>query len=416
MALAGERTALPAWREAAAAMSPSTVTAGFLSVLVSYAGPLLIYLQAARAMGASDAGFSSWVMAISLAAGATSIGLSLLTRAPIVTAWSAPGTVLLISIGSDLPFSDVVGAFLVSALVILALGITGLFDRLVAAIPKPVASGMMAGILFGFGLTAMGAIGTAPVIFAVLVTAYLVFTVLLPRYAVVIMLAVGLLLAWLVEGVPMGEIRLTLAHPVLTWPTFSVQALAGLALPLILTTLTGQFLPGMAILRANGYRVAARPIVVICALASLPSALFGGITTALASITLALCAAPDAHPDTARRYAAGVACGLFFCLGGLLAGTIVQLLTLLPVAVIALLAGLALLGAIAKSLGDTLSPEGTTPSDRQAGLLAFMVTTSGVSLLGIGAAFWGVAVGMAAVALSALAARLKRSPASSRIS
>lgn len=266
-------------------------------------------------MGVSDAAFSSWVMAISIAAGLTSIALSLMTRAPIVTAWSAPGTVLLISVGAGMPFSDVVGAFVLSALVILALGVTGLFDRLVAAIPKPVASGMMAGILFGFGLKAMGAMATAPAIFAVLVAAYLVFSVLLPRYAVVIMLILGLLLAWLVEDVPMGDVRATFASPVLTWPSFSVQAMAGLALPLILTTLTGQFLPGMAILRANGFQVAARPIVVLCALASLPSGLFGGITTALASITLALCAALDAHRDPARRYAAGVACGVVFCRG-----------------------------------------------------------------------------------------------------
>lgn len=406
--IGSDRAAPIGWRQALLDLQPSTVTAGFLSVLVSYAGPLLIYLQAARAMGVTDAAFSSWVMAISIAAGLTSIALSLMTRAPIVTAWSAPGTVLLISTGAGMPFSDVVGAYVVTALVILALGVTGLFDRLVAAIPRPVASGMMAGILFGFGLKAMGAMATAPAIFAVLVAAYLVFSVLLPRYAVVIMLVLGLLLAWLVEGVPMGDVRATFASPVLTWPSFSVQALAGLALPLILTTLTGQFLPGMAILRSNGFQVAARPIVVLCALASLPSALFGGITTALASITLALCAAPDAHRDPARRYAAGVACGVFFCVGGLLAGTIVQLLTLLPVAVIALLAGLALLGAILKSLTDTLSPDGSSPADRQAGLLAFLVTTSGVSLMGIGSAFWGVVVGIAAVGLVGLAARLKR--------
>lgn len=391
-----------AWR-----VSPASITAGFLSVLVSYAGPLMIYLQAARAMGVDNAEFSSWVMAISVAAGATSIALSLMTRAPIVTAWSAPGTALLITSGSGLPFSDIVGAYCATALVVLTLGATGVFDRLVNAIPKPVASGMMAGILFSFGLSAMTSLGTAPVIFAVLVAAFLIFSTLLPRYAVVIMLIVGLLLAWLVEGVPLNDVRILLPRPVLTWPTFSVEALAGLALPLILTTLTGQFLPGMAILRANGYDVPARPVVVLCALASLPSALFGGITTALASITLALCASPDAHPERARRYVAGVACGVFFLLGGLLSGTIVQLFTVLPAAVIALLAGLALLGAVLKSLADTLSAEGSA-IHRQAGLLAFMVTTSGVSLLGIGAAFWGIAVGLAAVALPGLMVRLQQ--------
>ncbi|MBB1493017.1 benzoate/H(+) symporter BenE family transporter [Paracoccus sp. MC1854] len=168
--------------------------------------------------------------------------------------------------------------------------------------------------------------------------------------------------------------------------------MAGLALPLILTTLMGQFLPGTAILRANGYDVAARPVVALWALALLPSGLLGG--------------SPRRPPGHGHRYAAGGACGAFFLLDRLLAGTIAQLLKHLPVAVIALLAGLALLGAIMKSL-RTLSPEGS-PADRQAGLLAFMVTSSSVSVMGIGSAFWGVVVGIAAVGLSALAARVKR--------
>nr|WP_255434984.1 benzoate/H(+) symporter BenE family transporter [Paracoccus sp. MC1862] len=174
---------------------------------------------------------------------------------------------------------------------------------------------------------------------------------MLPRYAVVVMLAVGLLLAWLIKGVPMGDVRATLARPALTWPRFSAPALAGLAPPLILTTLMGQFLPGTAILRANGYDVAARPVVALWALASLPSGLLGG--------------SPRRPPGHGHRYAAVGACGAFFLLDRLLAGTIAQLLKHLPVAVIALLAGLALLGAIMKSLAERCSPRAARPTGRR---------------------------------------------------
>lgn len=375
---------------------PAILTAGFLVVLVSYAGPLLVYLQASRAMGVSAAEFSSWVFAISITAGLTSIGLSLWTRAPVVTAWSAPGTVLLISLGTGMPFAEVVGAFLVAAAAILVLGATGLFDRLVAAIPGAVADGMMAGILFGFAVQAMAGAAEAPGVVAILVAGYFAFGALAPRYAMLMLLALGLLLSWAFYGVNPGAVGLALAEPRLTMPAFTLEAALSLALPLVLTTVTGQFLPGLTILRANGYEVAARPIILVSSLASIVAAFFGGITTALAAITLALCAGPESHPDPGRRWMAGVAAGCFFCLGGIFAGSIGRLLALLPAQIIALLAGLALLGAILKSLGDMVA----AGRDAQAGLVTFAITTAGVSIWGVGSAFWGVLAGMGAVALT----------------
>ncbi len=372
------------------------ISAGFLVMLVSYAGPLLIYLQAAHAMGADAAEFSSWVFAISVTAGVSSILLSWLTRAPVATAWSAPGTVLLISLGTGLPFAEVVGAFLVAAAVILVLGVTGLFDRLVAAIPRAVADGMMTGILFGFGLHAMGGLAEAPFTVALLLGAYFAFSAFTPRYAMLALLVIGLGLSWQVYGVRPDSVGIEFAHPRLTWPAFSLEASLSLGLPLIITTLTGQFLPGLTILRASGYDVAARPILIVCALASAFGAVFGGITTALASITLALCAGPEAHPDPGKRWRAGVAAGVFFILGGVFAGTVGGLLALLPVQIIAMLAGLALLGAILRSMSGMLA----SGADAQAGLVAFLVTTTGVSIHGISSAFWGVVVGIGAVAVT----------------
>jgi benzoate membrane transport protein len=383
---------------------PGIVSAGFLVVLVSYSGPLLVYLQAAQAMGVSAAEFSSWVFAISIAGGATSIALSWWTRAPVATAWSAPGTVLLISLGTRLPFAEVVGAFLVAASAILLLGASGLFDRIVRAIPGAVADGMMAGILFGFAVDAMGGIGAAPGIVAVLLAAYFAFGALVPRYAMLLLLVLGLAISWQVYGVEPGAVGIALAEPRLTLPRFSLEATLSLALPLVITTLTGQFLPGFTILKANGYEVAARPVIVATSLASMLAALFGGITTSLAAITLALCAGPEAHPDPGRRWLAGVAAGALFCLGGIFAGSIGRLLALLPVQVIAMLAGLALLGAIGQSLTDMLGSR----EDVQAGLVTFAITTADVSLWGVDSAFWGVVAGIGAVAVTR-AARMGRS-------
>lgn len=383
--------------------APSTIAAGFLVALIGYAGPLLIYLQASEAMGFPGTVFSSWVFAISLAAGVSSIVLSSWFKVPAVTAWSAPGTVLLISIGQTLPFAEVAGAYLFTALVILAVGASGLFDRLVAMIPRTVASGVMAGILFRFGADAMGSLGSDPGMFAVLLAAFLILSIWTPRYTVILLLGLGVTLAWGVYGVPVETVSATLATPVVTMPVFSIEALLSLGVPLVLITLSGQFLPGIAIIRANGYDIKARPVLVVASLASIPSAFFGGITTALAAITAALSASPSAHTDPSRRYTAGIAAGMFLCIGGVFAGSIVELLTLLPTAMIALLAGLALLGAIMKGLSDTL----TGPADVQAGLLAFIVTTADFSLWSVNSAFWGVLVGVAAVHLTRAAQALK---------
>ena len=387
-----------------AALTPSTISAGFLAVLISYAGPLLIYLQAARAMQIPEDVFSSWVFAISMAAGLSTLALSLWARAPVITAWSAPGTALLIAIGTGLPMAEITGAYIIAALTILAIGLTGLFDRLVRALPAPVSAGMMAGILFSFGVNAMAALGTAPVAFLILLTVFLLLRVLTPGLAVIGVLVLALGLTRFLYDIPLTGIGFHAPRLVVTVPEWSFAATLGLAVPLIIVTLSGQFLPGMAILRANGYDLPARPIIVLTALISVPAALLGGITTALASITIAFCASPEADADPQRRYGAGVACGLFYCLGAVLAGSVVTLITLLPQNIVAMLAGFALLGAIQKSLSDTLAPD----DGAQAGLLSFMVTASGVNLFGISAAFWGVIAGLAAWHIGRIGRRLAR--------
>lgn len=369
--------------------SISAVTAGFLAVLISYSGPLAIFFQAGDSAGISPQMMTSWVWAISLAAAVSGIVLSAWLKVPVVTAWSAPGTALLVTLFPSLSLNEAVGAYITAAVIIFVIGITGLFDALVQRIPKGIAAGMMAGILFQFGLGAFQAIETTPLLAVGMVLAYLVFRRLAPRYALVLLLITGVILAVTLEGASLSGVRWTMAVPQVITPEWSWSSTLSLALPLVLVSLTGQFLPGMAILRAAGYRTPARPIIGVTSLVSLPFALFGGITTVVAAITAALCTGKDAHEDPDKRYVAGIANGLFYLVGGLFAGAIVSLFTSLPSAFVTVLAGLALIGAISGNLATALGDE----QHREAAVMTFIATASNMSLFGLSSAFWGVVIG-----------------------
>lgn len=373
-------------------LSLPAVAAGFLAVLVSYAGPLAIFFQAGASAGVSQEMMTSWVWAISLGAAVSGMVLSFWLRAPVVTAWSAPGTALLVTLFPDLSLNEAVGAYLTAAAITLVIGLSGSFDALVRAIPRGVAAGMMAGILFQFGAGAFTAIDGSPALALGMLGAYLLGRRCWPKYSLILLLLTGIGLAVALEGASLAGLRWELATPQLIKPEWSLAATLSLALPLVLVSLSGQFLPGMAILQGAGYRVPARPVLAVTSLASLPMALFGGISIVVAAITAAICAGKDAHEDPKRRYVAGVFNGVFYLVGGLFAGTIVSLFTSLPVAFVAVLAGLALLGAIGGNLAAALEQ----PKGREAALIAFIVTASGLSLFGLSSALWGVVFGLTA--------------------
>lgn len=373
------------WRD----WSLSAVLAGFLAVLVSYSGPLVIFFQAAQSAGVSADVMTSWVWAISLGAAVSGLVLSLWLKVPVVTAWSAPGTALLVTLFPGLSLNEAVGAYLIAAALIFLIGVSGSFDRIIASIPKGIAAGMMAGILFQFGVGAFRAVGSMPALALGMIVSYIVFRRWAPRYAIVLVLLVGVAISAGPGQFALGSLHFQMATPQVFWPEFSWAGTLSLALPLVLVSLTGQFLPGMAILRISGYDTPARPILGVTSLASLAIAVFGGITIVLAAITAALCTGPDAHDDKRRRYIAGVANGLFYLVGGVFAGAIVQLFTSLPTQFVAILAGLALLGAIGANLVETVQAE----SHREAALITFIATASGMTFLGLGSAFWGVVLG-----------------------
>jgi len=383
--------------------SVSAITAGFLAVLIAYAGPAVIFFQAAAVAGISNEMLSSWIWAISIGPAVTGIYLSWKFKTPIVTAWSAPGTALLVTLFPSISVNQAVAAYITSAALIFIIGVSGWFDRIIRAIPRGIASGMMAGILFQFGLDAFRSAATMPLLAFGMIAAYIVFRRLWPRYCIVLVLAAGIALAVLAGHTNLSSLELRLATPVFIMPDWTWDSTLSLALPLVLVSLTGQFLPGMAILKVSGYETPARPLLVTTSIASAVVAVFGGINVVIAAITAALCTSKDAHEDHGKRYIAGIANGVFYLLGGLFAGTIVLLFTALPKEFIAVLAGLARVGAIASNVVGTVQDE----ENREAAIITFLATASNMSYLGLGSAFWGVVIGGFAYAVL----RLRRSRA-----
>ncbi|HAV37892.1 MAG TPA: benzoate transporter [Massilia sp.] len=372
--------------------SVSSVTAGFLAVLVSFTGPLAIFYQAAQAAHADSATFASWVWGISIGAAVSGILLSWMLRAPVITAWSAPGTALLITLFPGLSLNEAVGAYLTAAAILLVIGLSGSFDRLMALVPKGVASGMMAGILLPFGLEAFRATATLPLLACGMILAYLVFRRWAARYSVMLLLLAGVLLALAQGATHFSNIALRLVAPQFIMPAWSWASTFSLALPLVLVTLAGQYLPGMAVLKTSGYDTPVRPIMGINSLVSLAVAVTGGITIAIAAITAAMCTGPDAHEDPRRRYVAGIANGVFYLLAGLCGGSIVMLFAALPKELVVTLAGLALLAPITANLAGIVAAE----DHREAAVVTFLATASDMRFLGLGSAFWGIVIGMVA--------------------
>lgn len=372
--------------------SLSATIAGFLAVLISYSGPLIIFFQAAQKAHVSTEMMISWIWAISIGAAVTGIFLSIRFKTPVVTAWSAPGTALLVTLFPNISLSEAVAAYITAAIVIFLVGITGYFDKLLKWIPQGIAAGMMAGILFQFGLGLFLATDTLPLIVFSMLLCYLISRRFSPRYCMLWVLICGVAFSFLLGKMNPVPLDFQIARPQFITPEWSWFSTLNLALPLILVSLTGQFLPGMAILKLSGYNTPAKPIIAAASLASLFAAFAGGITIVLASITATLCMGKDAHELKDKRYIAGIANGLFYILGGVFAGSIVALFSLLPKELVAALAGLALLGAIASNIKIAIQED----QQRDPALITFLATVSGMHFLGLSSVFWGMCIGMLA--------------------
>ena len=370
--------------------SISATVAGFLAVLISYSGPLIIFFQAAQQAQVPTDMMASWIWGISIGAALAGIFLSIKFKVPVITAWSAPGTALLVTLFPQISLNEAVAAYITSAVVIFIIGASGYFDKLLKWIPQDIAAAMMAGILFQFGLGLFLATNSMPMIVFGMLAVFLFAKRLSPRYAMVWVLFAGVALSLLLGKMNPITMDFSLAIPHFIQPEWTWNSTLNLALPLILVSLTGQFLPGMAIMKLSGYDTPAKPIITTTSIASLAVACVGGITIVLASITAALCMGKDAHELKEKRYIAGIANGIFYILGGLFAGSIVMLFSLLPKELVAALAGLALLGAIGTNISAAMKNE----THRDAALITFLATASGMHFLGLSSVFWGICIGL----------------------
>lgn len=314
--------------------SVSHLTAGFIAVLVGYTSSAAIVFQAASAAGAGAELIGSWLWALGIGMFATSVGLSLWFKAPVLTAWSTPGAALLAVGLSGVPMSEAIGAFLFASALIVVCGVFGLFEAIMRHVPKSLAAALLAGVLARFGMALFSALGSELLLVGAMFAVYFAGRRWLPRYAVPLAFLVGLLLAAAGGMIHAEAVSLTLALPVWTTPTFSLTTLIGVGLPLFIVTMASQNVPGLAVLRANGYQTPASPLITWTGVTGLLLAPFGGFAFNLAAITAAICMSPAADPDPAQRYRASVWAGVFYLFTGLFGATVAALFGALPAALI----------------------------------------------------------------------------------
>jgi benzoate membrane transport protein len=375
-------------------LSLPAVVAGFVVVLVGFTSSVVIVFAAAQALGASPAQAASWMWSLGVGMAATSIALSLWTRQPILTAWSTPGAALLAGT-SGLPMGEAIGAFVACGVLIVLAGLTRAFERVMDRIPQAIAAALLAGVLAKFGIDAAGAAKTAPLLVIAMALAFLAGRRAWPRYAVPGVLVVGIAVAAWQGRMQWGALSASAAAalPVWTTPVFTWSAFVGIALPLFVVTMASQNVPGVAAQRAAGYATPISATITATGVATVVLAPFGGYAFNLSAITAAIAMSPEAHEDLAKRYTAAVMAGVFYLAIGLAGGAVVGLLQAFPRELVLAVAGLALLGTIAGGLAAALRDE----HHRDAAILTFVVTLSGVALLGIGSAFWGVVAGAVAL-------------------
>ncbi|WP_422416362.1 benzoate/H(+) symporter BenE family transporter [Pseudomonas sp. GZD-222] len=370
--------------------SPSAVVAGFIAMLTGYTSSLVLMFQAGQAAGLTSAQISSWIWALSIGMAVCSIGLSLRYRTPVTVAWSTPGAALLITSLGGVSYGEAIGAYITCALLVVICGLTGSFERLVKRIPASLASALLAGILFKIGSEIFIAAQHRTTLVLGMFFSYLIIKRLSPRYAVLAALLVGTALSGALGLLDFSGFSLEVATPVWTTPSFSLAATISIGIPLFVVAMTSQNMPGVAVLRADGYQVPASPLISVTGLASLVLAPFGSHGINLAAISAAICTGPHAHEDPNKRYTAAVWCGIFYGIAGVFGATLAALFAALPKELVLSIAALALFGSIMNGLTVAMNEA----REREAALITFMVTASGFTLFSIGSAFWGIVAGV----------------------
>ena len=382
----------------------SHLSAGLVAVVVGYASSAILIFQAAIIAGATPAQTGSWLWALGVGMGVSSIALSLYYRVPVLMAWSTPGAALLITALAGLSLGEAIGAFLCCSLMILICGVSGLFSKLMHLVPASLASAMLAGVLLPFGLELFRAFDQHPLLIAGMLICFLVLNQWVRRYAIALTLILGLVIAGAGDMLPWHQIQLEVAQPNWVTPTFSLSSLIGVAVPLFVVTMASQNIPGIAVLRAHGYQPPVSPLISWSGGLGVLLSPFGGFAFNLAAITAAICMGEEADRNPGKRYLATTWAGIFYLVAGIFGATIVSLFTAFPGALVTAIAGLALLGTIGNSLAAGLND----PDSREAAVLTFVVTASGLSWQGVGSAFWGLVIGLLVLHAPRLSQRIGR--------
>lgn len=367
----------------------SQVTSGLTAVVVGYSSAVVIVIDVAKRAGATDAMVVSWLLALGIGMGITCIAYSWLTKMPVVTAWSTPGAAFLIGSVEQYTLPETIGAFFTSAL----LGIAAVQSRhllsLIKRIPPAISAALLAGILLPICLSIFSEIDTYPFIITLFLSVYIAGSRWFPRYLMLVLLMLSLCVASQLSD-DFVITAVTLPAPVWVTPDFSLSATIGLAVPLFLITMLSQNLPGIAIHHAHGYFLDHKPVLTGIGVVQFALAGFGGFTFNLAAITAALCMSEQVDSDKAQRYKAAIAAGIGYLLMGLCASVVVTLFVSMPVVIVHVLAGLALVSTLQSALARALE----TPTYQQPALLTFLCSASGFTLFSITSAVWGLALGL----------------------
>lgn len=370
--------------------SASSINAGFTTVLVGFASSVVVVFQAATALGASEAEISSWILALGLGMGIPGVILSIYYRMPIVTAWSTSGAAVIFTSAVGMPLEEAVGTFIVCALVTIVFGFAGWFEKLIKKIPPSIGSGMLAGILLRFGLDVFNSMNTRTFLVVSILLVYLISVRFKSRYAVLIPLLVGIGITAFDGSANISALELELSTPVFIYPVFSLDAVLSLGVPLFFVTMASQNLPGYTVVKNAGFNMPVSPVIGSIGITTLVLAPFGAFALNLATLTAAICLGEEAHKEKAKRYTAGIAAGLFYILVGLFGATVGSLLTVLPSELVLGIAGIALFSTTANALSMSMAHA----PDRDVAVITFLATASGLTMFNLGAAFWGLIIGL----------------------
>jgi benzoate membrane transport protein len=388
--------------------SLSTITAGFVAALVGLTASIAIVFKAAQVLGADDAMLASWMLAIFVGVGVMTIGPSLYLRMPVMIAYSVPAAAVIATLKpGDYTMAEGVGAFIVSALAIGVLGFTGVFEKLMDRIPPSLASALLAGVLTRFAISGFAGASTAPWMVVITTLTYVLVRQFAPRYAVVAVLVAGIVVAVVSKTLKVDELRFSVAKPVFTGPTLTLSALIGIAIPVFIVTMAGQNMPGVAVIRNANYDMPVSKIIGMSGVGTAVLAPFGAYQLNLSAITSGICMDPSSHEDPARRYTAALANGSVYLIVGIFGTSVIGALKAFPTEFVQIIAALALLPTIGINIAAATADE----SRREAALITFLVTLSGVTVAKIASPFWGTVAGVGVTLLSMLTARRKRTAA-----